>query len=73
MDNKIKLSTLPSSTDHVVHLAVHVNSVKDNGVLYLTQKEYDVLLPVLRQGCIEHNVEFEENDERFQQEYDYEY
>ena len=73
MDNKIKLTTLSTSTDNVVHLAVHVNSVKDNGILYLTQSEYDVLLPIIRQGCFEHNTEFEEQDERFHQEYDYEY
>ena len=73
MDNKIKLTTLSTSTDNVVHLAVHVNSVKDNGILYLTQSEYDVLLPIIRQGCFEQNTEFEEQDERFHQEYDYEY
>ena len=72
MINKIKLSTLPSSTDNVVHAALHVNSEKDNGVLYLTQKEYDVLLPILRQGCVQQDAEFEEHDERTQ-EFDYEY
>ena len=72
MINKIKLSTLPSSTDNVVHAALHVNSEKDNGVLYLTQKEYDVLLPILRHGCVQQDAEFEEHDERTQ-EFDYEY
>ena len=73
MINKIKLSTLPSSTDNVVHAALHVNSEKDNGVLYLTQREYDVLLTILRQGCFAQDVEFEEQDERRHQEFDYEY
>lgn len=73
MINKIKLSTLPSSTDSVVHAALHVNSEKDNGVLYLTQSEYDVLLPILQQGCFAQDVEFEEQDERLHQEFDYEY
>lgn len=73
MINKIKLSTLQSSTNNVVHLAIHVNSEKDNGILYLTQNEYDVLLPILRQGCFTQEVEFEESDERATAEYDYEY
>jgi hypothetical protein len=73
MINKIKLNTLPSSTDSVVHLAVHVNSEKDNGVLYLTQSEYDIILSVLRQGAFTQDVEFEELDQRSTQEYDYEY
>lgn len=73
MTNKIKLSTLSSSTSNIVHLAVHVNTEKDNGVLYLTQSEYDILLPALRQGCIEQEIEFEEADQRETQQYDYEY
>ena len=73
MNNKLKLTTLSSSTDSVVHLAVHINSIKDNGVLYLTKSEYDVLLPILRQGCFEHGTEFEEQDDRFSQQYDHEY
>ena len=73
MNNKIKLTTLQSSTDNVVHLAVHVNSIKDNGVLYLTQSEYNILLPILRQGCLEQNAEFDATDDRSHLEYDYEY
>ena len=68
--NRIKMSTLPTSNSNVVHAELCVNSDRDNGVLYLTQTEYDLLLPVLRAGCVEHGVEFDEQDNRTN---DYEY
>ena len=68
---RIKLSTLPTSNNNVLHAEVCVNSDRDNGVLYLTQAEYDILLPVLKSGCRDNGVEFEELDNRTT-EYEYE-
>jgi hypothetical protein len=68
---RIKLSTLPTSNTNAVHAELYVNSDRDNGVLYLTQSEYDLLIPVLRAGCLETGVEFDEQDDR-NSEYEYE-
>ena len=69
---RIKLSTLPTSNTNAVHAELCINSDKDNGILYLTQSEYDLLIPVLRSGCLETGVEFDHRDNRTNPEYEYE-
>lgn len=73
MISKIKLSTLPSSTNSAVHVAVFVDSIKDNGILYLTDSEYESFVEIVRAGCIDKNIHFESHDERNQYQSDYEY
>ena len=70
-DNNIKLNVLASSSSNVIHAGLYVGDMKlDVGTLYMTQDEYDTLINVLRIGCLEENVSFEQVDERS---FDYDY
>ena len=53
--NTIKLVT-QADMGKALHVAVHVNSEKDVGMLYLTEDEYNVLVKVLEAGVSETDI-----------------
>ena len=59
--NNIVLNIQNTSSDKVIHVAVHVNSLKDNGVLYFTNNEWESFLEVMQNS----NAVVEVNDQRY--------
>jgi hypothetical protein len=75
-ENTIKLVT-HSATGNALHVAIHVNSEKDSGMLYLTQAEYDILAKVLEAGAedneeVEVSIDSSATDSSYD-EYEYDY
>ena len=48
-ENTVKLVT-QADMGKALHVALHINSKKDCGMLYLTEDEYKVLVKVLQDG-----------------------
>lgn len=59
--NNIVLNIQNTSSDKVVHVAVHVNSLKDNGVLYFTDSEWEAFLEMVQSS----DAMVEVNDQRY--------
>lgn len=71
MKNNIKLNILSTSSEKAVHVAVCVNSSKDNGILYLTEAEWEVFSNAIQMSPSVHVDVEDERHVDYDEEYDY--
>lgn len=71
MKDNIKLNILSTSSEQAVHVAVFVNTERDNGILYFTDREWTAFRNAIQTSASAH---VEINDERhvaYDEEYEY--
>lgn len=71
MKDNIKLNILNTSSSIATHVAVCVNSEKDNGVLYFTETEWDVFRNAIQMSPTVHVEVEDERHVTYDEEYDY--
>lgn len=71
MKDNIKLNILNTSSEVATHVAVCVNSEKDNGILYLTEAEWDVFRNAIQMSPAVHVDVEDERCSAYDEEYDY--
>lgn len=60
-NNNIVLNILNTSSNNIVHVSVHVNSPKDNGILYFTESEWESFFDAMQSS----DALVELNDQRY--------
>ena len=71
MKDNIKLNILNTSSSVATHVAVCVNSQKDNGILYFTEAEWEVFRNAIQLSPLVHVEVEDERHVDFDEEYDY--
>ena len=71
MKDNIKLNILNTSSSIAIHVAVCVNSVKDNGILYFTESEWEVFRDALWTSPTVHVEVVDNRHTTYDEEYDY--
>ena len=71
MKDNIKLNILNTSSSVATHVAVCVNSQKDNGILYFTEPEWEVFRSAIEMSPLVHVEVEDERRATYDEELDY--